>query len=268
MPDPAHLHGKVAVVTGSSKGIGRACVLALARAGASVVINYAHSAEAATDVLTTIASERHRTLASPQVGDSAPGAIMVEADISRKGDAERLLALTLERFGRVDIWMNNAGADILPGSSRELTDDEKWRAVLEIDLTGTLVCSRLVGEVMRTQGGGGRIINMSWDHVSAGQAGAIATMYAAAKGGVEALSKCLAREFAPAVLVNVIAPGWIRTRWGETRGTEIQDRVSAATPLGRWGTPEDVAGVALFLASDQASFLTGQTINVNGGVVM
>jgi 3-oxoacyl-[acyl-carrier protein] reductase len=192
----------------------------------------------------------------------------VQADVSRRQDVERLLAATLERFGRVDIWMNNAGADILPGAGDALTDEEKWQAVLATDLTGTFLCSRLAGAAMSGQPGGGRIINMSWDHVAAGQAGEIATIYAAAKGGVEALSKCLARELAPTVLVNVIAPGWIRTRWGATRGDEIQQRVVGATPLGRWGTPEDVASVAVFLASAEAAFITGQTIMVNGGVVM
>ena len=261
------LSGKVAVVTGSSKGIGRAVALAFAREGASVVINYAHSAEAASAVLDEITAYYDKNVAHGELG-VRPAAVAIQADVSQASDVERLLAETLRHFGRVDIWMNNAGADILPGSGREMTDHEKWQAVLDIDLTGTLVCSRLVGETMRTQSGGGRIINMSWDHVGAGQAGAIATMYAAAKGGVEALSKCLARELAPTVLVNVIAPGWIRTRWGETRGDEIQRRVTGATPLGRWGMPEDVAGVALFLASPESSFLTGQTIKVNGGVVM
>jgi 3-oxoacyl-[acyl-carrier protein] reductase len=192
----------------------------------------------------------------------------VQADVSQAGDVARLLDETLARFGRVDIWMNNAGADILPGSGRDLTEPEMWRAVLDTDLTGTFLCSRAAGAVMAAQPGGGRIINMSWDHVAAGQAGAIATIYAAAKGGVEALSRCLARELAPTVAVNVIAPGWIRTRWGETRGPEIHQRVVGATPLGRWGTPEDVAAAAVFLASDAASFITGQTLKVNGGVVM
>ncbi|GAC1396853.1 MAG: 3-oxoacyl-ACP reductase FabG [Chloroflexota bacterium] len=262
MPE-GRLTGKVAVVTGSSSGIGRAVALAYAREGAAVVVNYRRSAEAAAEVvaqITAIAGE----------GNGAPrhAALAVQADVAHQHEVERLLHTAMDRFGRIDVWMNNAGADILPGSGHPMTDEEKWQAVLAVDLTGTFHCSRLAGAAMRHQQGGGRIINMSWDHVAAGQAGTIATIYAAAKGGVEALSRCLARDLAPHVAVNVIAPGWIRTRWGQTRSPQIQQRVLAATPLGRWGTPEDVAGVAVFLASDEASFMTGQTIMVNGGVVM
>jgi len=250
------LSGQVALVTGASAGIGRAVALAYAREGASVVINYARSVEKAEEVRRAI------------VTDGRGQALVVQADVSQGEDVRRLLDTTLRRFDRVDVWMNNAGADILPGSGRALTDEQKWRAVLDVDLTGTFLCCQAAGAVMSAQRDGGLIINMSWDHVSAGQAGTIAAIYAAAKGGVEAFSKCLARELAPRVRVNVIAPGWIRTRWGETRGPEIQRRVVDATPLARWGAPEDVAGVAVFLASAEAAFITGQTLRVNGGVVM
>jgi 3-oxoacyl-[acyl-carrier protein] reductase len=116
--------------------------------------------------------------------------------------------------------------------------------------------------------GGGVIVNFSWDHVDHGMGNATAAIYAAAKGGVAAMSRSLAREFAPEVRVNVVAPGWIRTKWLDGAGADVQRRVAEATPLGRPGTPDDVAGAVLFLASAEALFITGQTLAVNGGVVM
>jgi 3-oxoacyl-[acyl-carrier protein] reductase len=116
--------------------------------------------------------------------------------------------------------------------------------------------------------GGGAVVNLAWDHVTHGMGTATAAIYAAAKGGVAAMSRSLAREFAPAVRVNVVAPGWIRTEWLDGAGPEIQQRVAEATPLGRAGMPDDVAGAVAFLVSAEAAFITGQTLLVNGGVVM
>jgi 3-oxoacyl-[acyl-carrier protein] reductase len=240
-------------VTGASRGIGRAIALALARDGARVVVNYARSRELADAVVDEIRKAGGEARAIP-------------ADISRAEEVDRLLATTLDAFGRVHTWVNNAGADILTGEARTWPAGRQWDEVMAVDLKGTWICSRAAADAMRRDGGG-VIVNLSWDHVTHGMGNATAAIYAAAKGGVAAMSRCLAREFAPAVRVNVVAPGWIRTQWLDGAGAEVQQRVADATPLARPGTPDDVAGAVAFLASADAAFITGQTLLVNGGVV-
>jgi 3-oxoacyl-[acyl-carrier protein] reductase len=244
----------VAVVTGASRGIGRAIALTLAREGARVVVNYARSRDLGEAVAAEIVA----------AGGEARA---VRADVSRVEDVDRLLASTRETFGRVNTWVNNAGADILTGEARMWPAARQWDEVMAVDLKGTWICSRAAAEAMRRDGGG-VIVNLSWDHVDHGMGNATAVIYAAAKGGVVAMSRCLAREFAPAVRVNVVAPGWILTQWLDGAGAEVQQRVEDATPLARPGTPDDVAAAVAFLASAEAAFITGQTLVVNGGVVM
>ncbi|HMI69393.1 MAG TPA: SDR family oxidoreductase, partial [Solirubrobacteraceae bacterium] len=146
--------------------------------------------------------------------------------------------------------------------------ERKLDLLLAVDLKGTIACCYAVGEVMRRQEGGGTIVNMSWDHVTTGMAGDDPQLFAAVKGGVLAFSKSLARRLAPEVRVNVLCPGWIETRFAEEADRDFHRSVAQDTPLGRWGSPQDVANAALYLASPEAAFLTGQAINVNGGVVM
>ena len=189
---------------------------------------------------------------------------VLQADLGTRDACERLVA----EVGQVDVWVNNAGADVLTGEAADWEWERKLDTLLAVDLKGTIACSYAVGEVMRGQEHGGTIINMSWDHVATGMAGENPQLFAAVKGGVLAFSKSLARALAPAVRVNVLCPGWIETAFGEEADREFYRSVAEATPLGRWGRPGDVADAALYLASPAAAFLTGQAINVNGGVVM
>lgn len=250
------LQGKRTVVTGGSSGIGRAIAVAFAGAGAeAVVVTYhrnAAGAHAVVEELTRLGargSSHQLDLADP----TGPGRLA--ADVQRG-------------LGGVDIWVNNAGADILTGPWAKRSREEKLAYVLDIDVRGTAVASWAAFELMRAQPAGGVIINVSWDHVTAGMAGENPMVYAAAKGGVLAFSKSLARDAAPKVRVNVLAPGFIETAFGEQADASWREHVERVTPLGRWGTPIDVAHAAVYLGSDAAAFLTGQTVMVNGGVVM
>jgi 3-oxoacyl-[acyl-carrier protein] reductase len=249
------LIGKVAVVTGASKGIGRAVALAFAGAGARVVVNYAHDAAAAARVVASIEDEGGR-------------AVAVAADVSQAGAVQGLAEQALTAYGRLDIWMNNAGADILTGAARALPATEKLHRLLAVDVLGTFFGSRAAASAMQATGGGS-IINVAWDHVLHGYPTEYGVLFGAAKGGVLGMSMSLARQLAPAVRVNVLAPGWIKTAWGaEGAGAQLDAKVVGMTPLARWGLPDDIAAAAVFLAADEASFLTGQVIAVNGGVVM
>jgi 3-oxoacyl-[acyl-carrier protein] reductase len=232
-------------VTGASSGIGRAIAEAYLAEGAVVLITHRDSAERAAEVA---------------------GATVLQADLATRDACERLVAEARDALGRIDVWVNNAGADVLTGDAAEWEWERKLDLLLAVDLKGTIACSYAVADVMRERGGA--IINMSWDHVASGMAGENPQLFSAVKGGVLAFSKSLARALAPEVRVNVLCPGWIETAFGEQADPEFHRSVAEDTPLGRWGRPEDVAGAALYLASPEAAFVTGQAINVNGGVVM
>jgi 3-oxoacyl-[acyl-carrier protein] reductase len=248
------LEGKVVLVTGASSGIGRAIAVACASAGADVAITYRRNATGAESVAGEIRELGRRSA-------------VFRTDVSEEQEVAALADGMRTRFGRVDAWINNAGADILTGDAGRLSRIEKLDLVLSVDLRGTILASWAAVDLMRGHGGG-TIINMSWDHVSLGMKGENPVLYSAAKGGVMSFSKSLAREVAPEIRVNILAPGFIDTAFGQEAGTGWRSEVEARTPLGRWGLPEDVASAAVFLASDKAAFLTGQMLAVNGGVVM
>ena len=242
-------------MTGASSGIGRAIAEAYAAEGAVVLLTHQGSPERARGVADAIAARGGR-------------AHVRQADLASRQACERLVADARDELGGVDVWVNNAGADVLTGEAAAWGWERKLDVLLAVDLKGTIACSYAVGEVMRRQERGGTIVNMSWDHVATGMAGDDPQLFAAVKGGVLAFSKSLARALAPDVRVNALCPGWIETGFAEQADREFHRSVAESTPLGRWGSPQDVAAAALYLASPEASFVTGQAININGGVVM
>jgi 3-oxoacyl-[acyl-carrier protein] reductase len=249
------LDGVRAVVTGASRGIGAAIAEAFGGAGATVLVTHRDSAEGASAVAERIAG----------VGGSA---LVAQSDVATRGACEALVVQARERLGGLDVWVNNAGADVLTGEAADWDWERKLDLLLAVDLKGTVACSYAAGAVMREQPGGGTIVNMSWDHVTAGMAGENPELFSAVKGGVLAFSKSLARGLAPRVRVNVLCPGWIETRFAQEADRDFHRSVAESTPLERWGRPEDVAATALWLASPEAAFVTGQAVNINGGVVM
>ena len=248
------LSGKIVVVTGASSGIGQAIAVACAEAGADLVVTYQNNRAGVEETVGRIEA-------------AGRAALPVQVDVSVEKDVERLASTARERFGRADVWINNAGADILTGRGARLSALEKLDLLLAVDVRGTVLASWAAVRLLRA-GAGGVILNTSWDHVTQGMKGENPILYSAAKGAIASFSRSLAREVAPAIRVNILAPGFIETAFGEEADPAWRDEVVARTPLGRWGVPEDVAQAAVFLASDKARFLTGQTLAVNGGVVM
>jgi 3-oxoacyl-[acyl-carrier protein] reductase len=249
------LAGQRVLVTGASSGIGRAIALATARAGADVALTYRVNADGARDTERVIASLGRRVT-------------VLQFDALDDRSLAALGPAASRALGRIDVWVNNAGADILTGSAAALTTLGKLDLLLRVDLRGTMLASWQAAEILGAQDAGGVIINMSWDHALTGMAGLNPQMFAAVKGGVLAFSKSLARSAAPRVRVNVVAPGWIETSFGASLDEGTRARTAESTPLKRWGTPQDIADAVVFLASPAAAFITGHTLVVGGGVVM
>lgn len=244
-----NLQGKVALVTGASRGIGRATALALASEGAAVVVNYASSSNAAAEVVAQIEA----------IGGQA---IAFKANVANSDEVDQLIAATMEKFGRIDVLVNNAGITRDTLLLRMKLED--WQAVIDLNLTGVFLCTRAVSKIMLKQKSG-RIVNITSVAGQMGNAGQ--SNYSASKAGVIGFTKTVARELAPrAITVNAVSPGFIATDM--TEGLKA-DPILQMIPLARYGQPEEVAGMIHFLASSPAAaYITGQVFNVDGGMVM
>lgn len=243
------LRDQVAIVTGASRGIGRAIALALAAEGAKIAVNYASSSASAEEIVGAI--------------EAAGGSAMaLQADVSKTDGVEALINGTLEKWGRVDILVNNAGITRDTLLLRMKLED--WQAVIDLNLTGVFLCTRAVSKIMLKQRAG-RIINIASVAGQMGNPGQ--ANYSAAKAGVIGFTKTVAKELASrGITVNAVAPGFITTDM--TDGLK-SDEILKFIPLGRYGQPEEVAGLVRFLAADSAAaYITGQVINVDGGMVM
>ncbi|MGF1677156.1 MAG: 3-oxoacyl-[acyl-carrier-protein] reductase [Rivularia sp. (in: cyanobacteria)] len=243
------LRSQVAVVTGASRGIGRAIAQELATFGANVVVNYANSSQAAEELVSEITS----------AGGSA---IALQADVSQAEQVDTLINTVLEKFNRIDILVNNAG--ITRDTLLLRMKPEDWQAVINLNLTGVFLCTRAVSKTMLKKRSG-RIINIASVAGQMGNPGQ--ANYSAAKAGVIGLTKTLAKEFSSrGITVNAVSPGFIETDM--TSGLQSEE-ILKMIPLGRYGKPEEVAGMVRFLAADTAAaYITGQVFNVDGGMVM
>ena len=245
------LTGKVAVVTGASRGIGRAIALRLAQEGAAVVINYNGSKERAQEVKTEI--------------ESAGGtAQIMQCDVADAASCDEMFQTIIKEFGRIDILVNNAG--ITRDGLLMKMAEEDFDAVIDTNLKGTFHCIRAVSRQMLRQRSG-RIINLSSVSGVLGNAGQ--ANYSASKAGIIGLTKSAARELASRnINVNAIAPGFVDTDMTITLSDKVKEGAKGQIPLGRFGKPEEVAELALFLSSEKSDYITGQVINIDGGMVM
>lgn len=243
------LEGKVAIVTGASRGIGRAIALRFADEGAKVVAAYlANTADAEAVV--------------DEIRQGGGDAIAVAADVSNSSDVQRLVQETVDRYGRVDILVNDAGVMVAKGLFETTEDD--WDLTIDVNLKGAYLCSKAVAPIMLRQEGG-TIINMSSNSGLYHPSAMRFTEYVVSKAGMNGLTKAMALALGPHITVNAICPGWIRTDMVEMIDPIVQQRILDETALARWGTPDDVAGSAVFLASSEAAFITGELLIVAGG---
>jgi len=242
-----------AVVTGSTSGIGKAIALELAAGGADVLVHGRRSEPAALAIVDALRARGVQSRA-------------IMADLRDAAQCRELAETAWKELERIDIWVNNAGADTLTGDAARWPFERKLAELLAVDVTATMLLSRDIGQRMRIAGSG-TIVNIGWDQAETGMEGDSGQLFGAGKAAVMAFTKSLALTLAPQVRVNCVAPGWIQTAWGTSASTVWQERVQRETPLVRWGLPEDVARAVRCLVSPAANFITGQVIRVNGGAV-
>lgn len=245
------LDGKVALVTGASRGIGRAVAICLAKSGAKIAVNYAGNQAAAEEV-------------KQMIEQNGGEAILVQADISNAESVDAMVATVMEAFGRIDILVNNAG--ITRDTLLMRMKEADWNAVIQTNLTGVFYVTKAVSKIMMKQRYG-KIVNMSSVVGLMGNAGQ--ANYAAAKAGVIGFTKSMAKELAARnITVNAIAPGFIATDMTAVLSDKVKEDLATKIPMGRLGEADDIASAVLFLVSDSANYITGQTLNVDGGMVM
>ncbi|RUL84312.1 SDR family NAD(P)-dependent oxidoreductase [Tautonia sociabilis] len=251
---PPDLSGLRVAVLGSTSGIGRATARAMARSGADVIVHGRRSRE-----------EAEAIAADCLALGSARSAVLM-ADLADREAGDRLVEEAWATWGGLDAWIQIAGADTLTGEGARLDFDAKLDLLWAVDVAAALRLCRRVGRLMKASGRG-IILTMGWDQAETGMEGDSGELFSATKGAVMCFSRSLALSLAPEVRVNCLAPGWIKTSWGEQASDDWQRRAVSETPLARWGTPEDVAEVARFLVGPGSGFLTGQIIRINGGAI-
>lgn len=244
--------GKTVVVTGAGRGIGRVLALGFAEQGARVLVHYGHARSGAEEVVR-------------QIRERGGAAEMVQADLRKAEAARDLVSQAYAQLGKIDVWINNAGASANSRDTVGMSEVEIFERVMEVDVMGAWLCSREVAPYMND---GGCILMTGWDAALSGAKGLPSQLYAMSKGAVISLTRCLALEYAPRLRVNCIAPGYVENEWSQDLSEKTRQRLEQANPLQRLGTPEDILGTALFLASPAAAFINGQVILVNGGEVM
>ena len=243
------LDGKVAIVTGSSRGIGKAIAERFAAEGAKVTVNWA-------------GRERDANAVVDGINSRGGEALSMGADVSSSAEVKKLVRATMDRFGRIDILVNNAG--VMVAKPVLETTEEDWDRTIDVNLKGAYLCSKEVAPIMLGQEAG-KIIMMSSNSGLYHPSAMKFTEYVVSKAGMNGLTKALALALGPHITVNAICPGWIKTDMIADTDPEVEQRILAETALRRWGTTDDVAGAAVFLASSEADFITGELLIVAGG---
>jgi len=249
------LANQTAVVTGASSGIGKAIATTFAEQGANMIL---HANTNQTGLEATAA----------EIRDFGRDVTLLYADLTSAVAQASLVEQAFQADEQINIWVNNAGRDVLTGDAADWSFEQKLAALWELDVLGTIgICRRLSKPMINVgKQANAVILNMGWDQAAVGQSGDSGQLFGSTKSAVIGFSHSLARELAPHVRVNCLAPGWIQTAWGSAAPAHWDKRAKAESLMGRWGTPQDVANVAAHLAAPTASFITGQTISINGGL--